>query len=82
MANPPESKFASWTGRREGDGHVVRIKPTGALKREQLVSFAENLRGVVPDDVAEAIARDRFEGRPELLEECLRALDRAATEPH
>ncbi len=69
---------------------IVELTPTAytnlllnlALRREQLVSFVENLRGVVPDDVAKAIARDRFDSRPELLEECLRALERAAAEPH
>lgn len=53
-----------------------------ALRRDQLATFVRDLRAVVPDHAAEAIARERFEGRPELLEEVLVALGRAEQGAH
>ena len=50
-----------------------------ALRREQLVSFVSDMRSVVPDQIAETIARERFEGRPELLEEVIRGTKRPWT---
>ena len=45
-----------------------------ALHEEELGSFVASMRDVVPDEHAEAIARERFATRPDQLAACLQAL--------
>ncbi len=46
-----------------------------ALHEQELGSFVASMRDVVPDEHAEAIARERFATRPGQLAACLQALE-------
>jgi hypothetical protein len=48
-----------------------------ALKADTVAPFVARMRSVVPDDTAEAIVRERFAHRAELLQTALEALGRA-----